>query len=926
MASAGTSSIAGGKEREEEEELPTSHLTRPSPDAILADEADETNLLGNESDSEAGSSRRGSTDSRIEATVSSKRSSQIVTTVGEKLKDNTPTQSSFPSKANSVIYAAPVALKPAHNDTEYQAQIADLVNQVTGLNSKLVNSFMRISDLEDDLSDTQEKLTGFQINVASLEKERQEHLAALNTGLLVEKAHVSSEMQKMMERVIEETAERGKAISDKEKIESELDELSSSLFSEANKMVAVERLARARAEEKSKSTEERLRNTEEIMEQQQKRLAELQGIVEQTHKEQPAPVTEDQTRQTGQVAIPRSVGNASILPIQEERVRLDIVPYTELRAFLNHLRRLRSQLAPYINYPVPGAASGNINGVLASPIISRTNSPAPAQGRVFSGSSQLAGAPSPLGHTGTTSLSPFLAAGVARHKDFPSLPANVEQMIHLPSQMSSLAFLKRINEEDCEPCLRLDFAPGLNWLSRRQMQTAILEGNLLIEPVFGGGQYDEGEVRNRALGSPPAACAMCGKIVVNVPMPIGATQHANEGSTWISAAGNAAFGAVASSIGRDQSTSPPIGSGSFHNTSNNSSHQTAPALTTKKSSSGLFSTLRSMGSSPRPSLSPNPSTSSFTSHPAQTDNQSSAVDEDLFAAQLPPIPTHIFRVSETNNSRYLLCPDYCLQRLRVTCDFWGYIRHLERAVVLEGKLAWDDEESSKIVDISSRSISSPRLPEREKSEIVKVNLDADEKTLSPVQEGKAASEIEKANESPPDSIEKEGQAIVADREEKGEKGEEGKTEDGNVDPLTDDEDGFADAQSGGSSPKQEKIAFLEGEEVVEEGEEEGKDVRVKVEQGTTSEQKDDSKIHLPPLPSRSNISRVGSPLPPPVLPPRRSVKGQLKSKTNAGPKPRKLLPSKGDSRLTWEEKVWLEVLRHKADMWSARVGIEKKDE
>ena len=41
--------------------------------------------------------------------------------------------------------------------------------------------------------------------------ERMEHLAALDTGLLVEKAHVTTELTRLMEKVSEESAQRGLA-------------------------------------------------------------------------------------------------------------------------------------------------------------------------------------------------------------------------------------------------------------------------------------------------------------------------------------------------------------------------------------------------------------------------------------------------------------------------------------------------------------------------------------------------------------------------------------------------------------------------------------------------------------------------------------------------------------------------------------------
>lgn len=906
----------GTVDEQDEQELPTAHLTRPSPDAILADEADENALLGNESESEASDSRR---NSRIAPAKEDYRTSQSdlpETPEAYKSSVSTPTQNRVVSSKRSSL-KAPLAYKTGPNEADLKAQIADLTNQVTGLNSKLVNSFMRISDMEDDLSDKHEKLTWHQSRIASLEKEREEHLAALNTGLLVEKAHVSNEMQKMMERVIEETAERGKAISDKEKIEAELDELSSSLFSEANKMVAVERLARARAEEKSKSMEERLRDTEEIMEQQQKRLVELQSVVEkgdQAKSEEQGNRAKADGETNGQDSKTKGDAVPSILPFpQEEQLRLDVTPYTELRAFLNHLRRLRLQLAPFYNYPLPGASS-NANSTLPSPTISRTNSPAPHQGRVVSaGQSNL----SPNHNSITTTLSPFSVAGVSRHKDYPSLPSNVEQLINLNSQISSINLLKRIHEEDCEPCLRLDVAPALNWLSRRQMQTSILDGNLLIEPVFGGGVYDETEVRNRSQGSPPAACALCGKAVLNVPLPGGGTA---ESGNWMSAAGTAASNLQASVSNslplRDQSSSPPLSSASFFGSSTNSIAQSGN-LQQKKSSTGLFSTLRSMGGgSPRPSLSPNPSSSNFAGQ-SHSEGSHVGVEEDLFAHRLAPIPTHIFRIGETSSSRYLLCPNHCLQRLRAICEFWGYIRNLERAVVLEGKLAWDEETIDKSVG------SAPNLPERKSASIKEVKSEEFTATKDEAEGVKVESN---------DNEKKEGEEIDVHESNKDEAEEnknlvdsmEKNSEDGHsitnsrrlshTGSTSDEEDGFADAQSIASLPEDGHATHTEEEEEVD------GPVEEKEKNGLSAATPTETNHPLPPPPPRSKTRR---PVPvPPRLPPRRSFRGQ--SPASSGPEPRRLLPAKGDSTLTWEEKVYLEIVRHRADMWSARVGLQKQ--
>lgn len=631
--------------------------------------------------------------------------------------------------------------------TTLKAQLADLNAQVKGLNGKLVTSFMRISDLEDDLSDARERAMTGTTKVAELEKERQEHLAALNTGLLVEKAHVSTEMTRMMDRVIEETKQRGQAESDKAKIEAELDELSASLFNEANRMVAVEKLARARAEEKSKSMEERLQDTEGIMLEQQKVLADLQRRLDESNK----------SNKSGPGASDRSIdsqGDASGGQSSREQqhadgngddavlrpgLMLDTVPYQELCAFLDHLRKLRKQLAPFYNYPYepnrPGLhhrqASSGYGPSTASAASSLPGSPMLQSSSTFGGSNShlplSGGGGGGGGSQSYSQTSPFVLAGLSRHKDYPLLPSNCEQLVHLPSQLS-LPFVKRCQEEDSEPCLRLDFAPGLNWLTRRQANTAIVEGNLVIEPVFPGGVVpDEEAVRRQYASLPPAGCSMCGMPVVNVPMPGGeeagktvsghGTPDLRSMTTWASSmAGSAAVSlreaAGVNAASSSSSNANAVGSTTSPKLSAETTESNKPPL--KSSRSGLFSSLsalRAKAGSPRlasdsSTAEQDQSSSSSSSignisnsqSLASANNSSSTAAAQLTTAQAIaaslgplPVPTHIFRLSETANGRYLLCPHHCLIRLRAACAFWGYLRNIERAVVLEGKLAWDDE-------------------------------------------------------------------------------------------------------------------------------------------------------------------------------------------------------------------------------------------
>ena len=103
--------------------------------------------------------------------------------------------------------------------TSLRGQIQELVNQVTQLNNKLVKSYDRVSDLEDELHVTSSQLRTSSIKVSQLELERSQHISALSTGLLVEKSNVTNELNRLMEKATEEAAHRGQAESARVAIE-----------------------------------------------------------------------------------------------------------------------------------------------------------------------------------------------------------------------------------------------------------------------------------------------------------------------------------------------------------------------------------------------------------------------------------------------------------------------------------------------------------------------------------------------------------------------------------------------------------------------------------------------------------------------------------------------------------------------------------
>jgi hypothetical protein len=217
-----------------------------------------------------------------------------------------------------------------------RSQIQDLFSQVTQLNGKLVGSYDRVSHLEDQLHDSSSGLRSASVKISQLELERSQHLSALNSGLLVERTHVTAELTRLMEKATEEAARRGKAESARAQIEKELDDLSAGLFGQANTMVAEARLARAASERKVEETERALKGTEEA-------IANMQLHMQALHEEK-----EEAVRQVENMRVTLGRGKwtrrDSSIPATVSRHILGCTSqYQDFLGFVAHIRELRQK-------------------------------------------------------------------------------------------------------------------------------------------------------------------------------------------------------------------------------------------------------------------------------------------------------------------------------------------------------------------------------------------------------------------------------------------------------------------------------------------------------------------------------------------------------------------------------------------------------
>jgi septation ring formation regulator EzrA len=220
-----------------------------------------------------------------------------------------------------------------------RSQIQDLFSQVTQLNNKLVQSYDRVSDLEDGLHAASSNARQSSVKISQLELERTQHLAALNTGLLVEKSHVTAELTRLMEKATEEAAQRGQAETARADIEKDLDDLSATLFDQANTMVAEARFARAQSERKVEDAERALKVAEEAVAMMQQQMQELQA-----EKEKSVNGADEMRALMGKG---KWVEKAHETSSPLVRLRSSHSPYQEFLLFIAHLRSIRpSSISP----------------------------------------------------------------------------------------------------------------------------------------------------------------------------------------------------------------------------------------------------------------------------------------------------------------------------------------------------------------------------------------------------------------------------------------------------------------------------------------------------------------------------------------------------------------------------------------------------
>jgi len=383
----------------------------------------------------------------------------------------------------------------------------DLNAEVATLSTKLINAINYQTTLDDTLSATRSELDKARDKIKVLEERNETQREMLSGDVWVRKKAVEQEKQRLLGRIAAEKHLREEVEKDKKKIELELENLTAALFEEANKMVVSAKEEARREQDVLHKKNDQLRaqiaDTEALLKSQQEQLAELKNVMEQMtiereeHSAITAPSSPGFIRSDGKED--EKSGSEGLTP----QSALDPVSPAHATSF-SHLILpvLRTDLASYEDFTALARLSRNHAGNRVS---------SGSMGGIHRHGSGIGGSTSSAhpSNASTTSLPNGANAGAATPSpQSPHTPMSAASAsndpVTPPPPLKETRFYKRVLTEDVEPTLRLDVAPGLSWLARRSVLSAMAEGNIVVEPISSHSPYAS------YIKPQFYACALCG--------------------------------------------------------------------------------------------------------------------------------------------------------------------------------------------------------------------------------------------------------------------------------------------------------------------------------------------------------------------------------------------------------------------------------
>ncbi|KAF2089989.1 Sec2p-domain-containing protein, partial [Saccharata proteae CBS 121410] len=353
-------------------------------------------------------------------------------------------------------------------------QHPDLSNEVALLSTKLINAINHQTTLDDSLQTSRHELEAAKKRIAQLEAAAAEDAQMM--AMMVPKDDYERMESQLRRELAEERRQRLAVDKEKKRIESELENLTTALFEEANTMVAAARKDREASEKRNDQLKTQLNDAELLLASHQEQLHDLKAVMQQMSSDQDdnemtahtttAPSTPGLVPYDKDNRAFEQVNSRPTTPNPEDTVPdhplhfshlISPVLRHDLQAFRDFQDLLKSAKTP--SAPASRVGSGNYGGLNVMGLGNLANL---SSASIHSQLSAQA--------NGTESSLPVSGANSPR-----------DPMASLPP-LKEMRFYKRALAEDIEPTLRLDCAPGISWLARRTVLNSMTAGTLTIEP------------------------------------------------------------------------------------------------------------------------------------------------------------------------------------------------------------------------------------------------------------------------------------------------------------------------------------------------------------------------------------------------------------------------------------------------------------
>ncbi|KAI7236671.1 hypothetical protein KC330_g3597 [Hortaea werneckii] len=383
----------------------------------------------------------------------------------------------------------------------------DLSAEVAMLSTKLVNAINYQTNLDDSLQATRHELEHTQAQLSRVSQAKAKYDDDITNGILVKKASVDAQIAKLREELAKEKAAREASEKSRKQTEGELENLTTALFEEANGMVAAARKDTEAAEKRNSHLRSQLSDTEELLASQQGQLQDLKTVMERMerasseqeaagHRDPSVPSTPINSTTATWDALQFSPNGAALAEVPPNHplhfsqllvpvMRNDVSAYADFQELLASARRAM---------PHSRGNSGSTHKLASAsqPDLRTASSPVVPGAFSFGAGLGISGAGGPSSSNNSPNSSTFGSSSASQQ----SAPL-----------LKETKFYKRTLTEDLEPTLRLDLAPGLSFLSRRTVLSALLNGTLAVEPFLPSTKFY----------GPVFACALCAESRKNEP-------------------------------------------------------------------------------------------------------------------------------------------------------------------------------------------------------------------------------------------------------------------------------------------------------------------------------------------------------------------------------------------------------------------------